>query len=127
MEISGIIHSGAGRGAFFTQIDWVVRQCVKNLGYQPFPGTLNVRIDDQDLSNLHGFLKPSDFELVSDDPNFCSARVKKILVNGIPAAVVIPGEEVRIHADSILEVISSFSLKQALDLRDGDRVRLSWM
>lgn len=126
MEISGIIHSGAGKGAYFTQVDWVVRQCQKNLGYQPFPGTLNVRIKDGDLSRLDPFLEPSDFMLVPDDPNFCAARVKKILLNGIPSAVVIPGDDVRIHEDRILEVISSCALKKTLDLKDGDLVRLTW-
>lgn len=126
MEISGVILSGAGKGAFFTQVDWVVRQCEENLGYPPFPGTLNVRINNEDLAGLDRFLDISDFELVPDDPNFCSARVKKILLNGIPSAVVIPGEEVRIHEDRVLEVLSSCSLKQTLGLKDGNMVRLSW-
>lgn len=126
MEISGIIYSGAGKGAFFTQIDWVVQQCMKHLGYPPFPGTLNVRIEDQDLASLDRFLETSDFELIPDDPDFCAAQVKKIQINSIPAAVVIPGKDVRIHEDRMLEVISSRSLKKLLDLKDGDRVRLSW-
>ncbi len=125
MEISGIILSGAGKGAFFTQIDWVARQCEKNLGYKPFPGTLNVRINDKDLARLNRLLKPSDFELIPDDPNFCSAGVKKILLNGTLAAVVIPSDDVRIHDDRILEVIASCSLKQELNLMEGDVVRLS--
>ncbi len=125
MEISGTVLSGAGKGAFFTQIDWVVEQCRKNLGYKPFPGTLNVRINDRDIARLSRLLVPSDFELIPDDPTFCSAGVKKIMLNDTPVAVVIPGKEVRIHEDRILEVIASCSLKQKLNLRDGDVVRLS--
>lgn len=125
MKISGIILSGAGKGAFFTQVDWVAVQCEKNLGYKPFPGTLNIKINKSNLSDLNRFLEQSDFKLVPDDPNFCSAQVKKILLNGIPAAVVIPDKKVRIHEENILEVISSCSLKQTLDLEDGDPVHLS--
>ena len=104
----------------------MVEQCKKHLGYQPFPGTLNVRIEDQDIADLDRFLEASDFELEPDDPEFCAAQVKKIRINGMLAAVVIPGEDVRIHEDRMLEVIASCSLKKALDLKDGDRVRLSW-
>jgi len=126
MEISGVIQSGAGKGAFFTQVDWVVQQCKKMLGYRPFPGTLNVRIDDADLEKLDLFFSAVDFELVPDDPAFCAAQVKKIMLNGIDAAVVKPSETVHIHESRVLEVISSCSLKQALDLKDGDTVCLTW-
>ena len=126
MEISGIILRGAGKGAFFTQIDWVVSQCEYNLGFKPFPGTLNVRINNRDIAGLDRFLEPADFELVPDNPDFCTARVKKILLNGVVSAVVIPDEDVRIHENRVLEVISSCGLKQKLGLHDGDPVRLSW-
>ncbi len=126
MEISGVIQSGAGKGAYFTQVEWVVLQCKKMLGYRPFPGTLNVRIDHTDVDKLDLLFSAVDFELVPDDPVYCAAQVKKIALNGIDAAVVKPGESVRIHENHVLEVISSFNLKQALGLKDGDTVRLAW-
>ena len=52
MEISGIIQNGAGKGAYFTRLDWVVKQCKEILGYEPFPGTLNVCVEDEDLPLL---------------------------------------------------------------------------
>ena len=126
MQISGVIQSGAGKGAYFTQVDWVVQQCLKMLGYSPFPGTLNVRVDDKDMAMLYRLSQTPDFELVPDDPAFCAAQVKKIELNGISAAVVLPSEDVRIHEECILEVISSCSLKETLGLTDGDTVSLSW-
>ena len=126
MQISGVIQSGAGKGAYFTQVDWVVQQCKNMLGYSPFPGTLNVRVNDKDMAMLNRLLETPDFELVPDDPAFCAAQVKKIELSGIPAAVVLPSEEVRIHEKCILEVISSCSLKETLGLSDGDTVSLSW-
>jgi hypothetical protein len=126
MQISGVILSGAGKGAFFTQVDWVVEQCRKMLGYRPFPGTLNVSVNDSDLDMLDRLSEAPGFELVPDDPAFCAAQVKKIELNGISAAVVLPSEEVRIHEKRVLEVISSCSLKEALGLSDGDMVSLAW-
>jgi len=123
--LTGIIQSGAGKGATFTQLDWVVAQCRRMLGYEPFPGTLNVRVNDKNTESLEDFLEETDFELVPEDPAFCTARVKKITVNGIPAAVILPSEDVRIHEKRVIEIVAAFSLKEALGLGDGDCVILA--
>jgi hypothetical protein len=123
--ISGIVLSGAGRGAFFTRVDWVVEQCRRMLGYAPFPGTLNIRVLDSDAKRLDSFLMETDGELVPDDPSFCSAQVKKVTVNGVPGAVVLPAEDVRIHEERVLEILAPVSLRETLGLDDGDRVTVT--
>lgn len=120
-----MIKSGKGKGAYFTQVEWVVRQCERLLGYRPFPGTLNVYVRDSDLYKLNQFFQETDFDLVPDDPAFCAARVKKVTVNGIASAVVLPSDDVRIHEKRVVEVISSCSLKKSLGLKDGDQVTIS--
>jgi riboflavin kinase len=126
MEITGVIHSGAGKGAFFTQVQWVVNQCEQMLGYKPYPGTLNIHVLEGHLSVLPTLFQKSDFELIPDDPAFCSAQVRKVTVNGVPGAVILPSEEVRIHGTNVLEVIASCGLKEALGLDDGDQVTVAW-
>ena len=124
MQISGIIQKGAGKGAYFTRLDWVVKECKEILGYEPFPGTLNICVEDEDLPLLDAFLQDADLELIPDDPGFCTAGLKKVMVNRIPAAVVVPAEDVRIHASRVMELIAPCNLKDALGLHDGDRVTL---
>jgi riboflavin kinase len=125
MKISGIIKSGVGKGAFFTQVDWVVKQCEDMLGYKPFPGTLNVNVCDEDLSKLEKFFESTDCVLTPDDPKYCAANVKKVKINNISAAVVLPSEDVRVHENRVMELIASCSLKEALGLDDGDSVTIS--
>ena len=125
MEISGVIESGAGKGAYFTQVDWVVKQCENKLDMTPFPGTLNVRIDHKTVDSLGEFLRVADAELIPDDPSFCAARVKKVTVNGIAAAVILPSEDVRIHDNRTIELIASCNLKKRLSLNDGDTVTIA--
>lgn len=127
MEISGVIQSGAGKGAFFTQVDWVIDQCVRNLGYRPFPGTLNVHISKDHKEVLNRLKATMDARLIPDDPSFCTAQLKKVRINGIPAAVVIPAEEVRVHDGHVLEIICACGIKETLGLKDGDTVSLSWI
>jgi riboflavin kinase len=123
--IRGIIQSGAGKGSYFTQVDWVVEQCNRMLGYKPFPGTLNVQVAGEDLKHLDSFLRESDFELVPDDPAFCSARVKRVMVNNIPGALILPAEDVRIHEKGVIEIIAACNLKETLGIGDGDFVTVA--
>ena len=125
MEISGVIESGAGKGAFFTQVGWVVKQCENKLDMTPFPGTLNVRMNDRTVHQLEEFLRVADIELIPDDPSFCAARVKKVTVNGIAAAVVLPSEDVRIHDTRTIELIASCNLKKRLSLNNGDTLTIA--
>ena len=125
MQITGVITSGAGQGAYFTQVDWVLRQCAEKLGFIPFPGTLNVTIRDRDLPDLQRLLAAAEISLVPTDPAFCAAPVQPVTVRGIPAAVVLPSEEVRIHADNTIEILSPCHLKRTFGLRDGDPIVVS--
>jgi riboflavin kinase, archaea type len=125
MEISGVIHRGAGKGAYFTQLDWVIDQCEKKLKMTPFPGTLNVRVNEDDSPGLDQFLLATDFELIPSDPSFCAARLKKVSINGVAAAVVLPEMDVRIHDNRTIELIAGCNLKERLGLDDGDGVTIS--
>ncbi len=123
--MKGIVETGAGQGAFFTSLDWVREQFQRAMGFAPYPGTLNVRICSEDLGRLEAFISEKDFELVPADPQFCSGSVKKIRIEGIPAAAVFPGEEVRVHPREVIEIVSDRHLKQSLHLKDGDQVTIT--
>lgn len=122
MEITGVIERGAGQGAYFTSLDWVVDQLEQAVGFKPFPGTLNVRVADEDLSKLDAFFENWDCELIPDNPEFCSAGLKRVRINGIPAALIVPSEDVRIHGKEIVEIVADRHLKGSLGLDDGDTV-----
>jgi riboflavin kinase, archaea type len=126
MKISGMIQSGVGKGAFFTRLDWVVKQCQDILGYKPFPGTLNVRIYDEDLYKIEPFLDSADYILPPDNSNDCTARIKEVMVNDIQAAFILPNKDVRIHEKCVIEIIASHNLKKALGLKNGDMVTISF-
>jgi len=51
--------------------------------------------------------------------------VLPISIEGIDAAVIIPEEMVRMHGKNIIEVIAPVSLKDALNIDDGDTVILT--
>ncbi len=125
LKISGKIISGAGQGAFFTQLDWVKEQCLQKLGFEPWPGTLNLEISGDRLNAIEETKEKDGLELISPDSNYCSGHVMPVSINGLPAAIVVPAEDVRVHAENIIEIIAPEMLKQALDVKDGDWVTVS--
>ena len=123
--IKGIIESGVGEGAFFTQLNWFVEQVEKLLGFKPFPGTLNVRILDEENEKLEMFCSDKGVKVVPNNPEYCSAGLKKVWINGIPGAAVFPEEKVNVHGKSIIEIVAKDHLKTILHLKDGDTVTIS--
>lgn len=120
--LTGQIVSGAGEAAFFTELDWVQRQCAEKLHFKPYPGTLNIETDASSLPVLEAIKKEAGIELLSPDPKFCNARVLPVSLGNVKGAVIIPDEKVNIHGKNIVEIIAPTSLKKALALADGDRI-----
>ena len=125
LDLTGKIVSGAKQGAFFTQLEWVREQCLKKLGFTPWPGTLNLEIPRESIPLIEEMKPEEGLELVPPDSNFCSGRVFPISIEGIPGAIVLPAEDVRVHGKNIIEIISPKWLKEALGVKDGDWVTLT--
>jgi CTP-dependent riboflavin kinase len=119
-SITGKIVSGAGEGAYFTQIGWVQQQCLEKLGFKPYPGTLNLEISEKFLPAMESLNQKEAIELISPDPEFCNARVFEVSLGDISGAIILPEEKVRIHPENIIEIIAPLNLKAALNVDDGD-------
>jgi CTP-dependent riboflavin kinase len=119
---TGRIVTGTGKAAFFTQLDWVMEQCSQKLGFTPFPGTLNIEILGDYIINLDGFLTSEVIELLPPDPKNCSAHVVTVHLEGIPAAIIVPEDKVRVHGKNIIEIIAPVNIRKALRKNDGDLV-----
>jgi CTP-dependent riboflavin kinase len=124
-QITGKIVSGAKQGAFFTGLDWVQKQCLKKLGFAPWPGTLNLEIPMDHVAVIEELKVKEGMELVSPDSNYCSGYVFPVSIEGISAAIVFPAEDVRVHPKNIIEIISPKMLKDTLDVKDGDQVNIT--
>ena len=125
LVLSGTVVSGARKAAFFTQLDWVRSQCLHHLGFEPFPGTLNLRLAEQDESSASRVLNLPGLPLLPPAEASCAGRVYPVSIGAIPGAIVVPEETVRIHDSGVLEILAPVSLREALHLEDGDRVSLA--
>lgn len=124
--ITGRIVSGVKKGAFFTQLDWVQQQCQKKLGFKPYPGTLNLEIAQETMPIVEALLEREGIQLVPPDGNFSTGHVYPVSVMGVSGALVATAMNESVHGQNIIEIIAPISLKEALDVKDGDEIMLTF-
>ena len=122
IRIKGELFSGAGRGAYFTQLSWVKEQMREKAGFEPFPGTVNLKVGEREFELLREEGRKGT-PLPPPSPDFCLSRIVKVKLQDVPAAVIFPAEEVWIHKNA-LEVVAPVRVKEAFGVRDGDLLTL---
>ncbi|MBI4464914.1 MAG: CTP-dependent riboflavin kinase [Acidobacteria bacterium] len=125
LRIEGRLLSGLGRGAQFLGLDWVRQQLKEKLGLTPFPGTLNLQVTPEVFQSV--LERRSSFLKIADPASpHCPGFLRQVMLraNGqvCKSAYLIVPELTSYH--DVLEVISDRNLREALQLKDGDRVEL---
>ena len=98
---------------------------MQKLGFAPWPGTLNLEISADPADVIEELKERKGIELISPDANYCSGHVLPVSIQGLQAAIVIPAEDVRVHARDIIEIIAPEMLKTALEVNEGDWATLT--
>ncbi len=125
LSFQGRVVTGVGQGAAFTQLDWARTNFVKIAGIDPYPGTLNLHIEETNHRSTWNAVKASPgYRIVATDGVSCDARCYPAQINRhLPGAVVIP--EVPEYPEFQVELIAALSVRDHLSLVDGDSVELS--
>ncbi len=114
----GKILSGLGQAQYFLTREGYSRQFVEKLGFVPFPGTLNVLLEEPFPAQRQA-IKIEGFSM--EGKSFGECKCYRIKLNGIEAAVVRP-ERSRYPAE-LIEIIAPVKLR-AQGLKDGDPVEV---
>jgi CTP-dependent riboflavin kinase len=125
-RILGRLATGSGQGKHFTRLDWARQQFSEKLGIDPFPGTINLIVDDSESMKVWNRLKTRPgvrIDNPNDGPHDCDARCYPVSIDGqIDAAIVLP--EVPGYSPAQIEIIAAMGVRDALDIDDGDSLRL---
>lgn len=125
MTFEGRLFRGLGEGGYYVGLEGYRKQFVKLLGFDPFPGTLNLRLEDQVQMQQKGLMRSFEGLRVEGFANgkrtYGGARCYRAMVNGrYPAAVLVID---RTHYDdSVMEIISPVNFRKELGLKDGEKV-----
>jgi riboflavin kinase len=123
----GRVFEGLGEGGYYISLHGYKKQFMKLLGFEPFPGTLNLKLESplyvdqkRQLRYIEG-IRIEGFE--NGSRTYGGAKCFKAQVNETyPVAVLVID---RTHYDdSVLEVISPLNLRKELGLKNGDEVNV---
>ncbi len=126
--LSGKLVTGLGEGAGFTQTEWARRQFMELLAIDPYPGTLNLLLEDEaDLAAWRAIRKLPGLTVIPPDPAWCKgtcypATIAGAIAGAVACAIVVP--ELAGYPTDKIEIISETGLRRALGLADGDPVTL---
>jgi riboflavin kinase len=117
----GKVSAGKSEAQYYISKEGYKRQFRETLGFEPYPGTLNIKLEAT-------FAFPGEKAILIkgfQDSNrvFGECQCYKIKLKGIEAAVVRP--ERSDYPDDLIEVIAPVNLRMALVLEDGDQVEVT--
>jgi CTP-dependent riboflavin kinase len=125
-QLLGRLTTGIGQGKQFTRLDWARQQFVNKLGIDPFPGTINLIIDDSESRKVWNRLKATPgvrIDNPNDGPHDCDARCYPVSIEGqFTGAIVLP--EVEGYPPAQIEIIAAIQVRESLDIEDGDLLTL---
>src|SRR3989338_8226304 len=122
-EFTGIVVSGFGEGGKFLSMPSYEVKFQLLLGFKPFPGTLNLKVDAGELqSALSGMrvLRIEPFE--ENGRKFGGISVYPVRIEGTKAFLVVP--DINRHSEQIVEFIAEENLRDKLSLKDGKEVKV---
>jgi riboflavin kinase len=127
VTLEGNLFTGLGEGAYYLAKDGYRKQFIEKLGFDPYPGTLNLKLtNDYDVKTrmelenypaieLHGFENEArTFGGVKCYPAIINNKVKGAVLTAM-----------RTHYDfSVLEIIAPVFIRGNLKLKDGHKVKV---
>ncbi|MCS5528705.1 MAG: CTP-dependent riboflavin kinase [Nitrosopumilus sp.] len=127
VELKGILVSGMGEGAYYMGLKGYTKQFKSKIGYVPFPGTLNVRLDQKiHQESIKQFETLDGIKITSfSDGKRTYGWVKCFpakLNNSINCELIML--ERTHHDDSVIELISKTCLRKNTKLKDGSKVSI---
>lgn len=125
LEIRGEIVDGLGEGKFYLRQSGYRKQFKEKLGFDPYPGTLNIRLSSQDIERRRQLLQlePVIIEgFEKQGRKFGDLFAYKAKVEGEECAIVVPLRTH--HGHDVIEVAAAVNLKERLGKRKGEQALL---
>ena len=128
LTLAGGVTGGVGEGRHYISLPGYNRQFEERLGYEPYPGTLNIELDEEstrsrsELAAVEGI--PID-EWEDEERTYGSATCYVATLEAAagsvePVHVIVPDRTH--HDEDQIEIIAPEMLRDELGLADGDEV-----
>lgn len=126
-RVQGSVTSGFGKGKEFVKLEGYARQFEEQLGYTPYPGTLNLDLDTQ-IDDLLEQLQPICIDgWENDQSSFGAVNCYPASVpegdSPVPLHVIVPDRTD--HDTSTVELVSPKHLRDQFGLSDGSELEIT--
>jgi riboflavin kinase len=127
VTLEGTVFTGLGEGAYYISKEQYRKQFIEKLGFDPYPGTLNLKLTtDYDIKTRAELDAYPAIELegfVNEDRTFGSVKCYPVTIENKEKGALLSA--LRSHYDaSVLEIISPVPLRKHLKLKDGHKVKV---
>ncbi len=119
-KIRGKVTTGLGEGQYYISVQGYRNQFKERLGFDPYPGTLNLKLVEPFAQTAASLIKIEGFR--NENRTFGECRCYPVKINGIRGAIVRP--ERSSYPANLVEVIAPVNLRKTLCLSDGDELEV---
>jgi riboflavin kinase len=127
VTLEGTVFTGLGEGAYYISKEGYRKQFIEKLGFDPYPGTLNLKLTtDYDIktrNELEAYPAVEVEGFKSEDRSFGPVKCYPVIIENKAKGALISA--LRSHYDaSVLEIIAPTPLRKHLRLKDGHKVKV---
>jgi riboflavin kinase, archaea type len=127
VTLEGTVFTGLGEGAYYVSKEDYRKQIMDKLGFEPYPGTLNVKLSaDYDIKTrleLEAYPAIEVKGFHNTDRSFGTVKCYPAIIGGTVKGALVTA--LRSHYDvSVLEIIAPVCLRKQLCLKDGNKVKI---
>ncbi len=125
VALTGAVKAGLGEGRYYLSRPGYVSQFKAKLGWEPFPGTLNLDLGDGEAAKLE-LLRRNPVHTIdafaAEGRTFGAVSCFPATVGGHACAAILPH---RTHYTTTLELIAPVRLRDAIPCQDGQRLAVA--
>lgn len=125
MELEGEVTSGLGKGKYYMSKQVYQEEFDDKLGFRPFPGTLNLKVDEDERKEFEENGETLEIrEVYEDGERLSNVDVTPCRIGEVECGLL--KLEFTEYPDSIAEIVAPVDLREKFDLEDGDRIKINY-
>lgn len=120
-RFKGVVTTGLGEGQYYISLDGYRIQFKEKLGFEPYPGTLNLKLKEPFAQHDASAVKIAGFR--DSARTFGGVTCYPVTIGDARAAIIRPDRSS--YPLNLVEIIAPVNLRRTLGLKDGDEVEVT--